>query len=503
MGRDFFKGALEKLGAPGIAGRVLLLILVLSLFLNLWNNHFPPGYHSDEVGKVMFVQGEKMWNFCHPILMVYVVKAAKAVFGLDEAWSIFLAGRTMSAVFGMLIVFLSYLIARDALGRKYALFTSLAVAISPIMVVHAHYFKEDMIGTFFMLLCLLLFLRFIRSPSFRSACLLGVSTGLACSSQYKAMLLFVLYLVSPLIVPSAIRGAKAYYKKILLVVGVALVVFGAVNWSLFTSLDYFKAGVSFEASHVLAGHDVKIWAPEFFFTFHLLRSIVPGITPLLALLACGYILIAFFRWKDVPWQERVLISYVFLFYFASEAIPLKPFPDFMRYMIPIVPVLLYFVCALFKKLETGRFRLRASLVAGLLVLALLPVLRETILLDHYLVRDTRAELVSWLIGKNDRFLSDEYTTDNLWREDLPVIRRAEVITDEYIERARREGGTYALASSFSYERYLLGGMLSGQHPRVYGFYKNYTDLFKKPYIEIKPAFKSFAFSNPTIRIIEL
>ena len=77
------------------------------------------------------------------------------------------------------------------------------------------------------------------------------------------------------------------------------------------------------------------------------------------------------------------------------------------------------------------------------------------------------------------------------------------ILDVDISSAKKSGIEYLLVSNFVYDRYLKGGKLRGQNQRVYELYEKYGRLFSQPYIEIKPEYKSFAFSNPVIRIVDI
>ena len=72
-----------------------------------------------------------------------------------------------------------------------------------------------------------------------------------------------------------------------------------------------------------------------------------------------------------------------------------------------------------------------------------------------------------------------------------------------LDKLRQLKIKYLVTSSFLYERYEYGAKLSSQNPRVYARNNIYKELFLYQYIEIKPAYKSFAFSNPTMRIIDI
>ena len=63
---------------------------------------------------------------------------------------------------------------------------------------------------------------------------------------------------------------------------------------------------------------------------------------------------------------------------------------------------------------------------------------------------------------------------------------------------------FLVASSFQYDRYLYGATLHDQRPVVYKFAGAYRKLFSSyPYLEFAPAYRSFAFSNPTVRVIDI
>jgi hypothetical protein len=68
---------------------------------------------------------------------------------------------------------------------------------------------------------------------------------------------------------------------------------------------------------------------------------------------------------------------------------------------------------------------------------------------------------------------------------------------------RAKGVDYLVASSFMYDRYTTGAKLRNRRPEIYRTHERYTELFTLPYVEFAPAYRTFAFSNPVIRIIDL
>jgi hypothetical protein len=476
---------------------ILWALFFSALLLNTHNNDFTIGYHSDEPKKVRFIETNTQ-NFKHPILMLQVVRAVNFFAGFTGAQAVAVLGRTITAVFGASIVLLSYLISRTALGRSYACVVAGLAATSPILVIHSHYLKEDIILTFFCLLSLLLFFRFIQVPNLTSIVGLGVSTGLAVSSHYKGVLLFIIYLAGPILVP--VKDGYRYFRGILVCTVIATSSFLAVNYPMLLHPRTFKKGVSFELRHILEGHGptnytVKIHATSELFGFHLVNSIVPGMTLLVTLFALSFLVHALVKWEKSFWQDKVLVFYALLFYFAVELSPAKPFPDFMRYVIPVVPVALYFsvrsVGAVSGYLQ---FRWPRMAFVTFVVASFSLPLYESVRLVHDLGDDTRGKAEQWV-------------ADNHWKAKFEAYAglHADVrsLSTLDIPAERNKGVTHLVASSFMYDRFIYGNRLKSQAEGVYEAYRKYEELFDYPFTEIAPPYKSFAFSNPTIRIIDI
>jgi 4-amino-4-deoxy-L-arabinose transferase-like glycosyltransferase len=478
---------------------ILWALLAFSCFLNFYNLDFPGPFHGDEPKKVGFIL-EGNQDFRHPVLMLQTARVLNSVFGFENGDRLIFLCRSVSAFFGVLIVWFTYLLAREILEIKYALFAALAVSVSPIMVIHAHYFKEDMIFTAFSLLSLIGFLKFMDRPTLARNFLWGLATGLAFSAQYKAVLLGALYFLIPFFWPKVDK--RWLFKSIGIGFGVAFVVFVVVNYPIFLHPEKFFEGVNHEAGHLIRGHRLKIHAIPQGFSFHLLHSIVPGISWGLTLLALGGLFRVAVKWKGTSNVEKLFFLYVTIFYFSNEVIPLKPFPDFMRYMIPVIPLLIIFSCRSLPFVESwiqSAFRMRTtqSLSLPLMILFILWPLYDSILLNYHLTRDTRSKSQEWVESSGKKVLYGRYTNTFNLNGDFRTI------LDVDITGAKKSGVEYLLVSSFVYDRYLIGGKLEGQGPQVYELYEKYSRLFSQPYIEIKPEHKSFAFSNPVIRIVDI
>ncbi len=445
-------------------------ILALAFGLNVYHIGFPLGYHADEAKKAGFILSYRQ-DFRHPILLLQLARLANLPLGLTDAQQVAVLGRMVSAVAGVAIVLCSYLLAGRLMGGAWPLLAALSVAVSPILVIHAHYLKEDVLYSACALASILTLARLHAAPSGRNVALFGVATGLAMATHYKSALLVASYFALPLFATEARN--RRYATSLVLGLGLAVYVFLLVNYPLLEKPRIFLTGLEYESAHV-----------------------VPGMTAPAAALGLAGLAWAIVRWGRLSWLGRLLVIVIALNYLVPEISPLKPEPDYARYILPVVPLLLIFACwglsVLARSVGSGLSRRSAALPAALLVLV---PLGETIALDHFLGNDTREKVTRWLAAAaGGEVIRESYTGI-----DFDVASLAELD----LEATRRSGVAFLVASSFTYERYYVGGRLPGQDPAVYERHAQYERIFRHPFVEIRPAYKSFAFSNPTIRIIDL
>ncbi len=472
---------------------VLSGILFLSLFLNIWNNNFPPGFHPDEFIKLKFISHFKP-DFHHPILMIQAARLVNKFLQLTDPKAILFLGRTLSGVWGMIMVLFTYLLAREILSRKWALLTALAVAVSPILVIHAHYLKEDIIFLCFSMFCLYRFIKYLHVQNWHNTLWFGLAMGLMFSAQYKGLLFILLYLLAPLL--KAIENKKRYYMNFACAFFLAVVIFLCVNYAIFSDWKFTTGGMEYQWQYIVkGGHTLKITPLESYFTFYFIHSLGPGMTWLVLILSCLGIIVVLAKRKKFLWPDRVLVCYVALYYFTVEVVSAKAFPDHMRYIIPVVPVLIYFSCRFLEFLDeyfkSGMARLIGVLVT--LIFIFVP-LYDSVMLDYFLTKDTRLQAQEWIANAKAKVMFESYVYP------FEIVGK---LTDVDVAQWQAQGFEYLVASSFQYGRYLYGEHLKNQDKVVYDTAKTYRDLFEFPYREIRPAYKTFAFSNPVIRIIDI
>ncbi len=135
-------------------------------------------------------------------------------------------------------------------------------------------------------------------------------------------------------------------------------------------------------------------------------------------------------------------------------------------------------------------RLGAAVLMALLIVT---PLQASLRLDYYLTRDTRAEAEARAPALGGTVLFGNYASTRRpaqARRRLPGFSAA-------------EGVTHLAVSSFDYDRYLFAARLANQDASTYRRARAYEEMFRLPYVEIRPAYRAFGFSNPVIRIVDI
>lgn len=193
--------------------KLLFLIIIISAFFRLLNlNIVPPhltpdeaalGYNAysilktgrDEHGKLLPLVFKSFGDY-KPGLYIYATVPFVAVLGLNE-WSV----RLPSALSGVLIVYLLYLIAKILFGkdRRLPLLVSAVAAINPWLIYFSRGAWEANFSLMLTLLGIYLFLRSLSEPKYlvKSAIIFGLTLvayqGAKLSTSIVVILLVVLY----------------------------------------------------------------------------------------------------------------------------------------------------------------------------------------------------------------------------------------------------------------------------------------------------------------------
>jgi hypothetical protein len=478
----------------------LAALTAAALALHLWHLGFPLGYHADEAGKVREILGAPL-RFFHPLLLIRLSRLLLEPWlwlrGGGGEWQALLAGRAVSALAGALLVPAVYALARRGLPRPAALLAAATTVATPIVAVHAHYLKEDLLLTLFTVASLLAALRFAEHPSLPRAAVWGCASGLLVASKYTGLLLWAVQ--AGLLLGVWMREAPARRRLGLLRLGggvlAALGVFAWIQLPALAHPDRALAGALFEARHAVEGHGpFRFSATAFWGTFHLRYSLAPGLgVPLLVAVLAGAMLLVGAGRGEIRRLDRFLALSALGLWAAVELSPTKPFPDFQRYVLPLVPLLVILgLRGVWSLRRRGPALLPAALALWLLAAgwSAAAAVRQVAAFDE----DPRGEVKRWL----------EHTGTPARRElfaaaapDVDSVARLDP------EEERRAGVRYLVASSFLYEWIFLACEHGGCTAEGETLAAGYRRLFRCPYREVRPSVPASGFQHPTLRVVDL
>lgn len=218
------------------------VLFTLCLVLDTRHNDFPWHYHPDEPGKVEQVR-EGRWNFHHPMLLLGTTRLF--VDGTTPEQTVVESGRTVSAVFMSAAVVALSLLAWRWRGRGAAVAAGLVLATHHQLYELSHYFKEDAALLFGLSVAALTAWRYAERPTLLRAAMLGAGCALAISGKYLGVVSLV-FAVPVLVTRRLPRAALTFTLTL-------IVIFAAVNWPMFTSLDTFRDSFARETELVVKG----------------------------------------------------------------------------------------------------------------------------------------------------------------------------------------------------------------------------------------------------------
>jgi len=367
------------------------------------------GVRPDELTLIARVMEFFSWDlnprfFSYPSLLMYVLFAAYnvyyflglalgrfqslgnfvALYAVDPS-SFFLISRGISAIFGTISIVALYQVGMRLFGRLVALLGAFFLAFAYLHVRDSHFGTTDVPVTFFLIASYVGLAAVWDSSSARHATWAGLFAGLAASTKYMGVLLWVPMTLVRLLSPALPeRSRPAALNRILIFFGLAF--FAA-----------FLAGTPFALVELgrIRGDFVReiraVWAFGYplppAWIYHLTVSLRYGLgLPLLgAALAGGLVLIR----RD--WEKACLFMSFPLLYYVLMG---RGNRDFVRYAIPLIPFLCVMAAGFVEYVHAlARKRLAPGLSTGLTTaLAVLLVLPSMVSVARF----------DWLLSKEDR-----------------------------------------------------------------------------------------------------
>lgn len=478
---------------------VIATVVALSVAINLGCNDFSCYYHYDELKKIQFVKNGQQ-DFFHPILLLELIRLPNSVLRLVSDQEVAVLGRTMVGIVGTILVAISFLLTKRVYDFRIAIVVAASVGLCPTVVIHCHYIKEDILLTTCLFGSLLAFDSVMKRSSIANWYILGVMSGLAFSSHYKSLLLVPVFALCWLVEHLKRREGELIQPTwsrqlsgLAVAIFTSVVVFLAINSPAIDDWARFIRGVTFEAKHAVDGHmGQRIDAVPQWFSYHLRYSLVPGMTPGMCILGVVGLLTSLYRWREVPSTMLYLAIFSIVFYLVPELSPSKPPPDDGRYVIPVAVGLLCSTASLVDLVFRQKARVQ------ILAMVFFCVCLSWAALDSYLLvqnlkHDTRQAALEWIDQNIPSNQKVQFGPMSLYRGTSDTVGFS----------LNNVSGDYLVLSSFYYDRYLMLSKYPRQDSAVYGIAKEVNGYFELPFVEFRPKYRSFAFSNPTIRIVQL
>jgi 4-amino-4-deoxy-L-arabinose transferase-like glycosyltransferase len=473
------------------------MIFVVSLTMFSTNNNFMLGFHADEPVKVdEIISGS--FNYYHPLLMVGITNLVVLILGINDPQIIAEVGRWLTALVAATGVTAMFALLSQRIKEETSLILTLVVSITPLLAIHAHYMKEDCWLFAFCAFALLTFVRLANAPNSAANILqLGLFLGLAISSKTAGAFLVPVFVIVILFEPRpriVLLAKSLAFACILAVIVVVMINFSALLHPTRAWENFF-----YELHHSIHGHYDGVKYP---FGFHITHSLYEGVGPFLLILAILGLTIQLSRWRKTNLLDRTMIIFALFYYILIEMSPLIAWPDTSRYTVPLVLPIAYFSGISVDQLviwlrNWANCSPRTSFIIAQIVIifALLPGTITGLRLIASLSRDTRILADRFLKDKSSQLLTEAYGTSFGFR-----ARSLAELDLCHLDPSIR----YLVASSFEYGRYEFAANTDSKYAtQAAQVWKRYQVIFNIPYNELRPELHSYAFSNPTIRIIDL
>jgi hypothetical protein len=461
------------------------LISILFVAVILTTIDYPLGVAWDEFVKLRGINTGN-YRYYHPLFMIDVAQAAALLAQPPDLSSLAYLARVLAALAGGVMVFATFSLARLVLPDLPSLAAAAATAVTPLVTVHARLFKEDVFVAAFLVLALGALIRLLQEPAPRRAVLLGLLAGFAAGSKYVGALILPFAIMAILLVPTPVPERR--WLRAGTVTGISIGTFLLIMLPAIRRIDRWQRGVNFELVHSIKGHDMPLPPSLTWGVFHLRESLWPGLgTPLLAFGLIG-LAAPFIAARERRMPLVLIAGFTLLWYLVHEATPLKPFPDFSRYMLPLAPLLVILGASFIYEL-LSRFDRRGAIAAIAILLAAVVALSMSLRINSPDI-DPRTIVPSIVEASGARVIFDRYS-------DYQKSRRLLGLT----WRPTKDMADIVVTANLAYDRFNMYSPPKGSSPVAMASY--YRKLFSQPYLDVSNGRQTSAYFNPVVRIVAL
>ncbi|HVZ67475.1 MAG TPA: glycosyltransferase family 39 protein [Patescibacteria group bacterium] len=425
--------------------KILLLIIILfGFFLRFYGINWDATccQHPDERAIVMyttplsfpknidqFLTPQSPLNphfFAYGNFPLYLLKGASLLAGnIDPSFlqydKINLIGRLISIISDTGTIIIIFLLGKILFNKKSGFLAAFVYAVSALPIQYSHFFTSDILLTFIISLILLTVINFYKKPSLKSAIFIGILFGLALATKISAIPIIIsitlaitldflfIFTKSPHKPKLWINHLPHVVKKLIsewvLIMLIAFITFSISQpYAIIDSQEFVNQNMlqSMMTKNPYIFPYTLQYVGKIPYIYELKNIFLWGLGPIISVLSFAGLALTFFNFKKYKQDKKaeiILISAFLISYFAvvgSFAI------GFMRYLLPIYPLLAIFGGFCFYKL----FELFASFIKNSyaitflkFVVILLVLIWPLSFVSIYSRVNTRIDATNW-INKN-------------------------------------------------------------------------------------------------------
>lgn len=252
-----------------------------------------------------------------------------AVYYLHNTYWFYLIARGIALVFGVLTVYMTYILGKKSFGDKVGILGASLIAVVPLHITYSRLALSDGPALFFLLVATYYIISVLDTDSTRSYILSGLFSGLAASTKYHAG--FIWFLVPFLFIFNLATRKSANYKGLLF--SLLFLISGFFIGTPYAVIDFKTFIVSLKALASVKTVSVG-FIPNWWFVHLKQFWQVDNFGPALLVLSIIGIIYAILKHtkKDIIFLITILVFYVF---FSLPNIAWSP----LHYLLPIMPIL--------------------------------------------------------------------------------------------------------------------------------------------------------------------
>ena len=347
--------------------------------------------------------------------------------------------RWVTAVFGVGVVGVSYLVGKKLFGNKAGIISALLVCVNYRQILYSHLTLPEIYNAFFLLLSFWSILRLREKASFGRSLICGLFLGFSLSTKYQyftCITFFFVYL-EQLIQKWNIKdiGRRLFNPYYILVPIVTAAVFLLINPYLFINMETFLASWHANSSRYGAG----VMNLSFYSYSYLYKIGIGKITSFAVIIG---ILLSFWRdkWKSILLLSAIIPFMFFFTYYTNGGL-------YTRNFVTVTPIILIYAAYAISKFVN--FKSSKTLTLFALVILVFAV-RENLINDVVLLQQY---IKSWNWQVTEKWIADNVP------EGSTIAAHSSVHFPSYLNRInyskfnacslsefREQGAQYAVAN---------------------------------------------------------